>query len=53
MTRCCCIYCAHSIWIGDEKSAMNPFAALKGDPIYAIEVVREDSPDEVRIKARV
>lgn len=32
---------------------MNPFAALKGDPRYAIEVVREDSPDEVRTKVRI
>jgi hypothetical protein len=53
LTRCCCINCANSIWIGDEKSAMNPFAALKGDPVYAIEVVREESPDEAWKKARI
>jgi hypothetical protein len=53
LTRCCCIYCANSIWIGDEKSAINPFAALKGDPLYAIEIVMEKSPDEVRTKARI
>ncbi|AKB28557.1 hypothetical protein MSSAC_2202 [Methanosarcina siciliae C2J] len=43
-TRCCCLYCAHSIWIGDEKSARNPFAALQGDPVFAAEVLREESP---------
>lgn len=32
---------------------MNPFAALKGDPVYAVEDVREESPDEVGIKARI
>ncbi|WP_162197624.1 hypothetical protein [Methanosarcina horonobensis] len=43
-TRCCCLYCAHSIWIGNEKSARNPFAALQGDPVFAVEVLREKSP---------
>ena len=38
--------------IGDEKKAMNPFTALKGDPVYAIEVLREESPDKVGTKAR-
>ena len=47
------MYCANSIWIGDEKSAMNPFAALKGDPVYAIEVLREESPDEAWKKVRI
>ncbi|MCQ1535686.1 hypothetical protein FTO70_08335 [Methanosarcina sp. KYL-1] len=42
-TRCCCLYCANSIWLGDEKSARNPFAALQGDPLYAVELVREES----------
>jgi hypothetical protein len=32
---------------------MNPFAALKGDPVYPIEVVREESPDEAGTKARI
>ncbi|MGB9928660.1 MAG: hypothetical protein ACPK85_09685 [Methanosarcina sp.] len=53
VNRCCCFYCADSIWIGDEKSARNPFAALQGDPVFAIEVLREESPDELRIKARI
>ncbi|HII02432.1 TPA: hypothetical protein HA351_12550 [Methanosarcinaceae archaeon] len=43
-TRCCCQYCEKSIWLGDEKSARNPFAALASDPAYAVEVVREKSP---------
>lgn len=47
------MYCADSIWIGDEKSARNPFAALQGDPLYAIEVLREESPDEAGTKARI
>ena len=43
------MYCTNSVWIGDEKSARNPFAALQGDPLYAVEVLREDSinPDAV------
>jgi len=47
------MYCADSIWIGDEKSARNPFAALQGDPLHAIEVLREESPDETGTKARI
>jgi len=47
------MYCANSIWIGDEKSARNPFAALEGDPLYAIEVLREESPDKSGIKVRL
>ncbi len=47
------MYCTNSVWIGDEKSARNPFAALQGDPLYAVEVLREDSPDEARVKARI
>ncbi|MDY0248289.1 MAG: hypothetical protein RBR26_15400 [Methanosarcina mazei] len=43
-TRCCCFFCTHSIWIGDEKSARNPFAALQGDPVFAVEVLREEPP---------
>ncbi len=46
------MYCADSIWIGDEKNARNPFAALEGDPLYAIEVLREESPDRFGIKLR-
>ncbi len=38
------MHCANSIWLGDEKSAKNPFAALANDPVYAVEVVREKSP---------
>lgn len=49
----CCLYCANSIWIGNEKSAMNPFAALEGDPVYAIEVLREEFPDINSKKARI
>ncbi len=47
------MYCADSIWIGDERSARNPFAALQGDPLYAVEVLREESPDEARAKVRI
>ncbi|MGV8077685.1 MAG: hypothetical protein ACP5N0_10430 [Methanosarcina sp.] len=51
--RCCCMYCTDSIWIGDEKSARNPFAALQGDPLFAVEVLKEESPDATRTKVRI